>query len=84
MERTSLGTQTGRGVLVAPMAQVMTLLGEWGRRRQMRKSFGLCSEVLLRDIGLTPDDLLQAMDQPLGEDSSDALLRAAMARAGNW
>ena len=84
MDRTGTTAQAGRGVLVAPIAQAMFQLAEWGRRRQTRKSFGLCSEVLLRDIGLTPDDLLQAMDQPLGEESSDALLRAAMARAGNW
>jgi uncharacterized protein YjiS (DUF1127 family) len=74
----------GRGVLLAPVAQAMTQLAEWGRRREMRKAYGLTSEVLLRDIGLTPDDLVAAMDQPLTEDASDALLKAAVARAGNW
>ena len=74
----------GRGVLLAPVAQAMIQLAEWGRRREMRKAYGLTSEVLLRDIGLTPDDLVAAMDQPLTEDASDALLKAAVARAGNW
>jgi uncharacterized protein YjiS (DUF1127 family) len=74
----------GRGVLLAPVAQAMTQLAEWGRRREMRKAYGLTSEVLLRDIGLTPDDLVAARDQPLTEDASDALLKAAVARAGNW
>jgi uncharacterized protein YjiS (DUF1127 family) len=82
MDRTK--AMMGRGVLLAPVAQAMTQLAEWGRRREMRKAYGLTSEVLLRDIGLTPDDLLAAMDQPLTEDASDALLKAAVARAGNW
>jgi uncharacterized protein YjiS (DUF1127 family) len=84
MDRTKAITQTGRGVLLAPFSQAMAQIGEWRRRHQMRKAYGLTSEVLLRDIGLTPDDLLAAMDQPLTEDASDALVKAAVARAGNW
>lgn len=82
MDRTR--AMMGRGVLLAPVAQAMGQLAEWGRRREMRKAYGLTSEVLLRDIGLTPDDLLVAMDQPLTDDASDALVKAAVARAGNW
>lgn len=74
----------GRGVLVAPMAQAMFQLAEWGRRRQIRQAFGLTSDVLLRDIGLTPDDLAEALAEPLENDASDALLRATIARAENW
>lgn len=84
MDRTSTMPQIGRGVLLAPMVQAMSQIAEWSRRRQIRKSFGLTTEVLLRDIGLTPDDLLQALDQPLDEDASDALVRSAVARAENW
>lgn len=82
MDRTK--AMMGRGVLLAPMALAMTQLAEWGRRREMRKAYGLSSEALLRDIGLTPDDLLAAMDQPLTDAASDALVKAAVARAGNW
>lgn len=84
MDRTSPVAQLGRGALVAPFSQVMAQLAEWGRRRQMRKAYGLTSETLLRDIGLTLDDLAEAMGQPLTEEASDALLKAAVARAGNW
>jgi uncharacterized protein YjiS (DUF1127 family) len=84
MNRTRTMAQTGRGVLVAPMVQAMFQLAEWGRRQQILKAHGLTSEVLLRDIGLTPDDLVEALAQPLTEDASDALVKAAVARAGNW
>lgn len=84
MDRTRATPQAGRGVLVAPIAQVMFQLAEWGRRRQMRRAWRRADEALLRDIGLTPDDLAAALAQPLAEDASDALLRAAIARAGNW
>lgn len=84
MERARMTTQIGQGVLAAPVTQVLQHLAEWDRRRQMRKSFGLTSEVLLRDIGLTPDDLIAALAQPLEDTASNALVRAAVARAGNW
>jgi uncharacterized protein YjiS (DUF1127 family) len=84
MDRTRPMVQAGRGVLVAPIAQAMVQLAEWGHRRQIRKAFGLTSEVLLRDIGLTPDDLLEALAQPLTDGASDAMVKAAVARAGNW
>lgn len=84
MDWTRTMGQVGRGVLVAPVAQAMYQLAEWGRRRQIRQAFGLTSEVLLRDIGLTPDDLVEALAQPLTEAASDAMVKAAVARAGNW
>ncbi|KAF0137905.1 MAG: hypothetical protein FD152_22 [Xanthobacteraceae bacterium] len=84
MDRTRTMAQTGRGVLVAPIAQALFQLAEWGRRQQIRKARGLTSEVLLRDIGLTPDDLAEALAQPLTGDASDALVKAAVARAGHW
>ena len=84
MDRTKPMAQAGRGMLVAPIVQAMTQLAEWGRRQQMRKAYGLTSEVLLRDIGLTPDDLVAAMELPLDHEASDALVKAAVARAGNW
>jgi uncharacterized protein YjiS (DUF1127 family) len=62
----------------------MFQLAEWGRRRQIRKAYGPISEVLLRDIGLTPHELEEALAAPMAEDASDALVRAAAARAGNW
>ena len=72
------------GVLAAPVAEALIRLGEWRRRRQLRKAFGLTSETLLRDIGLTPDDLQEALSASLEGASSEALLKAALARAGNW
>lgn len=84
MERARTVGNASRRVLVAPMAEVLFQLGEWRRRRQIRKSFGMTTDSLLRDIGLTADDLLEALDAPLDDDSSDALLKAALARAGNW
>jgi hypothetical protein len=62
----------------------MFKLAEWNRRRQIRKAYGPISEVLLRDIGLTPYELEEALAMPLDENASDALLKAAVARAGNW
>lgn len=84
MERAKSIAQTGRGVMIAPLTEVLGHLGEWHRRRQMRKTFGLTTERLLKDIGLTQDDLLAALDGPLEEDAADAMLKAALARAGNW
>lgn len=72
------------GVLVAAVAETLSWLGEWQRRRQMRESFGMTSETLLRDIGLTPDDLQDALCAPLEDNSSEVLLRAALSRAGDW
>ena len=82
MDRT--GSDTGRAALIAPMAEVLLRLGEWHHRRQMRKAFAQTSAVLLRDIGLTWEDVEQALAQPLSGDASDALVREAAARAGNW
>jgi uncharacterized protein YjiS (DUF1127 family) len=84
MDRTRTISQTGRGVLVAPIVQAMFQLAEWNRRRQMRQAYGAISEVLLRDIGLTPYELEEALAAPMAEDASDVLVRAAAARAGNW
>jgi uncharacterized protein YjiS (DUF1127 family) len=74
----------GHGVLVAPIVQAMLDLAEWGRRRQIRKAYGPISDVLLRDIGLTPYELEDALAKPMAENASDALAKAAVARAGNW
>lgn len=82
MDRT--GSNTGRAALIAPMAEALFRLGEWHRRRQMRKSFAKTADVLLRDIGLTWDDVEQALAQPLSEEASEALGRESAARAGNW
>lgn len=84
MDKARTMALTGRGVLVAPVVGAMLQIAEWNRRRQMRKAFRLTSDVLLRDIGLTPDDLTDALAQPLDRDASDALLEAAVARAANW
>lgn len=84
MERTRATPLAGRGVFVAPISQVMFQLAEWGQRRQMRIAYLRADEALLRDIGLTPDDVAAALAQPLAEDASEALLKAAIARAGNW
>ena len=84
MERTTPMATAGRGVLVAPIVQAMLDLAEWSRRRQIRKAYGPISDVLLRDIGLTPYELEEALAKPMAENASDALVRAAAARAGNW
>jgi uncharacterized protein YjiS (DUF1127 family) len=84
MDRTRTMAQAGRGVLVAPIVQAMFQLAEWSRRRQIRQAYGPISETLLRDIGLTPHELEEALAKPMTEDASDALVRAAVARAGNW
>jgi len=76
--------QTRRAVMLVPLAQALTQLGEWRRRNQLRKAFRQTPDALMRDIGLTMDDLMAAFDQPLTDDASDALVKAAVARAGNW
>jgi uncharacterized protein YjiS (DUF1127 family) len=84
MNRTGSIAQAKRGVLLPPIVQAMFKLAERNRRRQIRKAYGPISEVLLRDIGLTPYELEEALAMPLDENVSDALLKAAVARAGNW
>lgn len=84
MDRTNASMQKGRAVLLVPLAQVLIQLGEWRRRKQLRKAFRQTPDALMRDIGLTMEDLMAALDQPLTDDASDALLKAAVARAGNW
>lgn len=74
----------GWGVFAAPLAEALSRLSEMQGRQGIRNSFGMTSEVLLRDIGLTPDDLAEALANPLTEQASDSLARAAAARAGNW
>ncbi len=84
MNRTGTIARARRGVLLPPIVLAMLKLAEWNRRRQIRKAYGPISEVLLRDIGLTPYELEEALAMPLDENASDALLKAAVARAGNW
>lgn len=84
MDRTNTRMQTRRAVMLVPLAQALTQLGEWRRRNQLRKAFRQAPDALMRDIGLTMDDLMAAFDQPLTDDASDALVKAAVARAGNW
>ena len=50
----------------------------------MRKAYGPISDLLMRDIGLTPYELEAALAMPMAENASDALVRAAVARSGNW
>lgn len=83
MDRTTPTRQIGRPQLLVPMAWVLFRLGEWQRRRQMQRALRV-SGALLRDIGLTPDDVEAASHAPLGQGASDEVLREAMARAGNW
>jgi uncharacterized protein YjiS (DUF1127 family) len=84
MDRSQARMQAGRADLLIPMAQVLTRLGEWRRRKQLRKAYAQTPEALMRDIGLTLDDVMVALEQPLTEDVSDALVKARAARAGNW
>jgi uncharacterized protein YjiS (DUF1127 family) len=84
MDKARTMVPTGRGVLAAPVVGAMLQIAEWNRRRQIRNAFGLTSDVLLRDIGLTQDDLTDALAQPLDRRASDALIEAAVARAANW
>lgn len=84
MDRTGTMAQAGREVLFAPIVRAMFQLAEWSRRRQMRKAYGPISDLLMRDIGLTPYELEAALAMPMAENASDALVRAAVARSGNW
>lgn len=84
MERATTIGEASHRALVASMAGVLFQLGEWQRRRQIRKSIGMSPDRLLRDVGLTPDDLHQALDAPLQDRSSEGLGKAARSRAGNW
>ena len=68
----------------APVVNAMLLLGEFNRRRQVRSSCGRLSAALLRDMGVTPDDLEAALGRPLDRDASEELVREAVARVGNW
>lgn len=70
--------------IMAPVINATLLVGVFTRRRQMKASVGGLSEELLRDIGLTPDDVEAALGAPFDHDASDAMLREAVARAGNW
>ncbi len=70
--------------IMAPVVNAMLLLGEFARRRQMKASCGSLTAEMLRDIGLTPEDVEAALGAPLDQDASDTLLRDAVARAGNW
>ncbi|WP_374430896.1 DUF1127 domain-containing protein [Tabrizicola sp.] len=70
--------------IMAPVINATLLLGVFTRRRQMKISVGGLSEAMLRDIGLTPEDVEAALGAPLDQDASDAMLHEAVARAGNW
>lgn len=70
--------------IMAPVINATLLFGLFSRRRQMKASVGGLSEDLLRDIGLTPEDVEAALGAPLDQDASDAMLREAVARAANW
>lgn len=74
----------GQARLFVPAVAAMLRLGEWGRRQKLRASCGPLSEAMLRDIGLTRDDVEAALVAPLDQDASDHLASKAMARAGNW
>lgn len=84
MDRTRSTPLAGRGVLASAVAHARSQIAEWGWRRQMRRALGPTSEGLMRDIGLTPDDLSAALTQPLSESASDMLSMVAKERAGNW
>jgi uncharacterized protein YjiS (DUF1127 family) len=74
----------GQARLVAPMVDAILRLGEWRRRRQIRASCGPLSDSLLRDVGLTREDVEAALALSLDQNASDRMLREAVARAGNW
>lgn len=84
MDRTREMAGVGRKVFAARFAQAAAWFVEWRRRQEIRKARGLASAALLRDIGLTPDDLEEALAQPLDQEASEAMVKAAEARAGNW
>ena len=54
------------------------------RRRRIRRSFGRLSDAQLRDIGLTPYELVVALSLPLKEDANLALACAATEEASKW
>lgn len=84
MDRTGTNGTMRRAILIAPVVEVVCRLREWRRRRAIRASLAQASDLLLRDIGLTEDDLEHALAQPLVKDASDALVKAALARERNW
>ncbi len=77
---------TGRGQIrmLAAAVEAMRRLREWNRRRQMMVACGPLSADLLRDIGLTPEDLDAARGLPLHRDASEQLRREAAVQAANW
>lgn len=83
MDRTTSTQQIGRPQRFDPLAWVLFRLGAWHRRRHLQKALRV-SEALLRDIGLTPDDVEEALNAPLDQGASDEVLRTVRARAGNW
>lgn len=54
------------------------------RRREIRRSYGRLSDAQLRDIGLTPQDIVVALSLPWNQDAGDALAKAASAEAAKW
>ncbi len=63
---------------------LLDMLSEATRRRQIRRSYGRMCDARLRDIGLTPDDVENALSLPLEKSAGDAIIRAAAREAARW
>lgn len=63
---------------------LLDLAAEARRRWEIRRSYGVMSVARLRDIGLTPHDVVLALALPLEQDAGEALARAAASEAARW
>lgn len=61
-----------------------TLVAELRDRKEITKALGKLSPHILRDIGLTQNDIESACSKPLSKRASTELLRTARLRSSNW
>ena len=64
--------------------KIFALLAELRARKEITKALGKLSPHILRDIGLTQNDVESACSNRLSKGASAELLRTAHQRFGNW
>lgn len=72
------------GLRALPRWRLHALALEWRNRRQIARTLGRLPGSALRDIGLTMADVEAACADNFDQPASDALMRAARNRTGNW
>jgi uncharacterized protein YjiS (DUF1127 family) len=65
-------------------ATILALVAELRRRRHLRKSLGRLSARALRDVGLTPNEVISVCSKPLSQDAATELHIIALVRSRNW